>query len=92
MGLEMTKKWLSAILEGPRHWGSAMCPLQSMTTKLPCAEPSLIDVAAGQVTDGFTLAGHWGIVIVIQLVLFGLSNEFAGQVQEKFLNIVGLFG
>ena len=56
------------------------------------AELSLIDAAAAQVTDGFTLAGHWGSVIVIQLVLLGLSNEFAGQVEEKFLNVVRLFG
>lgn len=56
------------------------------------AELSLIEAAAAQVTDGFTLAGHRGSVIVIQLVLLGLSNEFAGQVEEKFLNIVGLFG
>lgn len=38
------------------------------------AELSLIEAAAGQVTDGFTLTGHWGSVIVIQLVLLGLSN------------------
>lgn len=56
------------------------------------AELSLIEVAAAQVTDGFTLTGHWGSVIVVQLVLLGLSNEFAGQIKEKFLNIVRLFG
>lgn len=56
------------------------------------AQLALIQVAAAQVTDGFTLARHWGSVIVIQLVLLGLSDEFAGQIQEQFLDIVGLFG
>lgn len=52
----------------------------------------LIKAAAAQVTDGFTLAGHRGSVTVIELVLLGLSDEFTGQVEEKFLHIVGLFG
>lgn len=56
------------------------------------AELPLIQTAAVQITDGFTLAGHWGSVIVIELVLFGLSNELARQVEEKFLDVVGLFG
>lgn len=55
-------------------------------------ELSLIEAAAAQVTDGFTLSGHRGSVIVIELVLLGLSDEFTGQVEEKLLNIVGLFG
>lgn len=38
------------------------------------AQLALIEAAAAQVADGFTLAGHWGSVIVIQLVLLGLSN------------------
>ena len=68
-----------------------------MATELPrprvgALPLSLIEVAAAQVTDGFTLAGHWGSVIVVQLVLLGLPDEFAGQVEEKFLDIVGLFG
>lgn len=56
------------------------------------AELSLIDVAAAQVTDGFTLSRHRGSVTVIQLVLLRLSNELAGQVEKKFLNVVRLFG
>lgn len=52
----------------------------------------LIDTAAAQVADGFTLAGHWGSVIVVKLVLLGLFNEFTGQVEEEFLHVVGLFG
>lgn len=56
------------------------------------AELSLIDAAAAQVADGFTLAGHRGSVTVVQLVLLGLFYEFTGQVEEKFLDVVGLFG
>lgn len=56
------------------------------------AELSLIDAAAAQVADGFTLAGHRGSVTVVQLVLLGLFYEFTGQVEEKFLDVVRLFG
>lgn len=56
------------------------------------AELALIEAAAAQVTDGFTLSRHRGIVIVVQLVLLGLSDEFAGQIEEELLDIVGLFG
>lgn len=87
-----TKKWLHAILEGRRHWQSALYSLWLLSQDGQKSELSLIDVAAAQVTDGFTLAGHRGSVVVIQFVLLGLANEFAGQVKEKFLNIVGLFG
>lgn len=52
----------------------------------------LIDAAAAQVADGFTLAGHRGSVTVVQLVLLGLFYEFTGQVEEEFLHVVGLLG
>lgn len=32
---DRTNKWLYAILDGQRHWGSAICPLQSMAAELP---------------------------------------------------------
>lgn len=62
-----------------------------MATKIP-RPLALIEAAAAQVIDGFTLSRHRGSVIVIQLVLLGLPDEFTRQIQEEFLNIVGLFG
>lgn len=73
-------------------WPSALYSQWLLTYHSQKIELSLIEAAAAQITNSFTLAGHWGSVIVIKLVLLGLSDEFTGQVKEKFLNIVGLFG
>lgn len=54
--------------------------------------PLLVDVAAVQIADGFPLAEHGSRVTVIQLVLLGLPDKFARQVQEQLLHVVGLFG
>lgn len=71
--------------------GSVISPLQSNLWSYHSHE-LLNDAAAAQITDGFTLSRHRGSVIVVKLVLLGLPNEFTGQVEEKFLHIVGLFG
>lgn len=71
--------------------GTAISPLQSILLGYH-SNKSLNNTAAAQITDGFTLSRHRGSVIVVQLVLLGLPNEFTGQVEEKFLHIVRLFG
>lgn len=92
---EGTKKWLYAVLEGRRHLGLSRLPSlfnDCWVSAAKKAELVLIDAAAAQVADGFTLAKHRGSVTVVQLVLLGLFYEFTGQVEEEFLHVVGLFG
>lgn len=90
---DQTKPWLYAILDGgieaqPSTFYSQWLPsYRGHTAELP-----LIEAAAVQITDGFTLAGHRGSVIVVELVLLGFSDELARQVKEEFLDVVGLFG
>ena len=52
----------------------------------------LVDTAAAQVADVLAFAQHGRGIAVVQLVLLGLPDQLAGQVQEELLHVVRLLG
>lgn len=52
----------------------------------------LVHAAATQVIDVFPFSRHGGGVVVVQRVLLGLADQFAGQIQKELLHVVRFFG
>lgn len=60
---------------------------------LPDQQPrSLVNVAAAQVIDVLAFSWHRRRLIVVQRVLLGFTDQYAGQIQEEFFHIVRFFG
>lgn len=52
----------------------------------------LVYAAATQVIDVFPFSRHGSGVVVVQRVLLGLADQFAGQIQKELLHVVRFFG